>query len=149
MIKVNIAISENYYKILRLFGTMDEVVDKALKLVELGEIDIEDCPPVPTTRDCRRTVVIINNEYYEELRAKYGPTSSKISINRLLYYIVDNELYSVYSWEQNFELTKDQKQIVQSCKCDILYRLSKLSKILVKKEQRQLLDKAFDLIKEL
>lgn len=149
MIKVNIAIDNNYYNILRMFGTIDDVVDKALKLVEQGDVDIESCPPVPTNRNCKHIVVVINNEHYEELRAKYGPTSSKISVNRLLYYVVDNELYSVYGWEQNFELTKDQKQMVQSCKCDILYRLSKLSRVLVKREQRQLLDKAFDLIKEL
>ena len=102
MIKVNIAIDNNYYNILRLFGTMDEVVDKALKLVEQGEIDFDRCPQIPTTKNCRHIVVAISNPYYEELRALHGATSSKISINRLLYYIVDNELYYTYEWERNF-----------------------------------------------
>lgn len=149
MIKVNIAIDNNYYNILRLFGTMDEVVDKALKLVEQGEIDFDRCPQIPTTKNCRHIVVAISNPYYEELRALHGATSSKISINRLLYYIVDNELYYTYGWERNFELSKDQKRQVESWKCDIMYRISKLSKLLVSHEQQVSLQKAFDIIKEL
>lgn len=149
MIKVNIAIDNSYYNILRLFGTMDEVVDKALKLVEQGEIDFERCPQIPTTKNCRHIVVAISNPYYEELRALHGATSSKISINRLLYYIVDNELYYTYGWERNFELSKDQKRQVESWKCDIMYRISKLSRLLVSHEQQVSLQKAFDIIKEL
>ena len=149
MIKVNIAIDNNYYNILRLFGTMDEVVDKALKLVEQGEIDFDRCPQIPTTKNCRHIVVAISNPYYEELRALHGATSSKISINRLLYYIVDNELYYTYVWERNFELSKDQKRQVESWKCDIMYRITKLSRLLVSHEQQVSLQKAFDIIKEL
>ena len=149
MIKVNIAIDNNYYNILRLFGTMDEVVDKALKLVEQGEIDFDRCPQIPTTKNYRHIVVSITNPYYEELRALHGATSSKISINRLLYYIVDNELYYTYGWERNFELSKDQKRQVESWKCDIMYRITKLSRLLVSHEQQASLQKAFDIIKEL
>ena len=79
----------------------------------------------------------------------HGATSSKISINRLLYYIVDNELYYTYGWERNFELSKEQKRQVESWKCDIMYRISKLSKLLVSHEQQVSLKKAFDIIKEL
>ena len=73
----------------------------------------------------------------------------QISINRLLYYIVDNELYYTYGWERNFELSKDQKRQVESWKCDIMYRITKLSRLLVSHEQQVSLQKAFDIIKEL
>ena len=61
MIKVNIAIDNNYYNILRLFGTMDEVVDKALKLVEQGDIEFDRCLKIPSTKNCRNIVVCIKN----------------------------------------------------------------------------------------
>lgn len=149
MIKVNVTISEEYYKILRLFGTMDEVVQKALVLAERGEIDFEDCPYVQQYGRLKHVVVTVDNPYYETLRSLYGATSTKISINRLLYYIVDNELYEVYEWKQVNKYNEENEAKIAGCKSTILHNINKLTKMLISIEQQDKLKKAYDLINDL
>ena len=92
MIKVNVQLPVEYYNILSMFGTMDEVTAKALELCENGEILLETLPPVYADETSKTFQVVINNNYYENLREIYGPTSPKVSIRKLLCYIVENEV---------------------------------------------------------
>ena len=149
MIKVNIAISDEYYKILRLFGTMDEVVQKALELAEKGDINIEDCPYVQQFGRLKHLVVTIDNEFYESLRALHGATSTKVSINRLLYYIVDNELYEEYGWKQVNKYNEENEAKIEGYKSTILHNINRLSKMLTTAEQQDKLKQAYDLISDL
>lgn len=149
MIKVNITISDEYYKILRLFGTMDEVVQKALMLAEKGDIDLETCPYVQQFGRLKHIVVTVNNAYYESLRALHGATSPKASINRLLYYIVDNELYEAYGWKQVNKYNEETEAKIEGYKSTILHNINKLSKMLTRTEQQDKLKQAYDLISDL
>ena len=149
MIKVNITISEEYYKILRLFGTMDEVVQKALMLAEKGDIDLETCPYVQQFGRLKHIVVTVDNAYYESLRSLYGATSPKTSINRLLYYIVDNELYEAYGWKQVNKYNEENEAKIEGYKSTILHNINRLSKMLTRTEQQDKLKKAYDLISDL
>ena len=149
MIKVNITISDEYYKILRLFGTMDEVVQKALELAEKGDIDLETCPYVQQFGRLKHVVVTINNAYYESLRALHGATSPKASINRLLYYIVDNELYEAYGWKQVNKYNEENEAKIEGYKSTILHNINRLSKMLTRTEQQDKLKQAYDLISDL
>lgn len=149
MIKVNVTISEDYYKILRLFGTMDEVVQKALILAEQGDIDLENCPYVQQFGRLKHVVVNVNNPYYESLRALHGATSPKTSINRLLYYIVDNELYEAYGWKQVNKYNEENEAKIEGYKSTILHNINRLSKMLTRTEQQDKLKQAYDLISDL
>lgn len=149
MIKVNVTISEDYYKILRLFGTMDEVVQKALVLAEQGDIDLENCPYVQQFGRLKHIVVTIDNAYYESLRSLYGATSPKASINRLLYYIVDNELYEAYGWKQVNKYNEENEAKIEGYKSTILHNINRLSKMLTRTEQQDKLKQAYDLISDL
>lgn len=149
MIKVNVTISEDYYKILRLFGTMDEVVQKALMLAEQGEIDLENCPYVQQFGKVKHVVVTVDNAYYESLRSLHGATSPKTSINRLLYYIVDNELYEEYGWKQVNKYNEENEAKIEGYKSTILHNINRLSKMLTRTEQQDKLKQAYDLISDL
>ena len=149
MIKVNITMSEECYKILLLFGTIDEVVQKALVLVEKGEIDLESCPYVQQFGKLKHIVVTIDNPYYESLRALYGATSPKASINRLLYYIVDNEIYEACGWKQVNKYNAENEAKIEGYKSTILHNINKLSKMLTRTEQQDKLKQAYDLISDL
>ena len=102
--KYNLNISKDYYDILVRFGDINDVVDKVLKIAERGEIDIDSLPAAYIRGDKKHVVVNIDSEWYEHMQALYGTTSPRISISRLLYYFIDNELYLDYNW-----------QIVQNC----------------------------------
>ena len=63
MIKVNVQLPVEYYNILSMFGTMDEVTAKALELCENGEILLETLPPVYADETSKTFQVVINNNY--------------------------------------------------------------------------------------
>lgn len=97
--KYNLNISKDYYDILVMFGDINDVIDKVLKIVERGEIDIDNLPDSVVRGPKKHIVVNIDSEWYEHMQGIYGPTSPRISISRLLYYFVDNELYVDYDWK--------------------------------------------------
>ena len=66
MIKATIIIPQEYYNILTVFGSIEDVVYKALELCENGEIDLENLPQTANFVGVEMktvSVVIINNYY--------------------------------------------------------------------------------------
>lgn len=132
MIKATIIIPQEYYNILTVFGSMEDVVYKALELCENGEIDLENLPQTANFMgvEMKTVSVVISNNYYETLRTLYGATSPKVSLRKLLCYIVENEVYFDYHWEVVQVYDKDTRNKIDSYKYDIKTKLIKLTKLL-------------------
>ena len=90
---------------LRCFGELDEVINKILLEAASGKFDLMDKPPCPDRSGAGRYEVDIVEPNYLDLLNIYTPFSPKISIRRLIYWFVENEIYTSLGWEQikNFE----------------------------------------------
>ena len=132
MIKANIIIPLEYYNILTVFGSIEDVIYKALELCENGEIDLENLPQTANfvNTETKTISVIITNSYYENLRNIYGATSPKVSLRKLLCYIVENEVYFDYHWEVVQVYDKETRNKINSYKYDITNKATKLVKLL-------------------
>lgn len=95
---LSVYLSSEIHDVLSCFGTLDEVVDKILVAGSQGIIDIMQKPPAPEKKGGRYYNVNIKNEEYFSLVETYGTKSSKISIRRLLYWFVENEVYNDLGW---------------------------------------------------
>lgn len=84
--------------ILRCFGDLDTAINKVLQACVENNIELTDKPQCPErTGSVRYDVDIVNDEYLA-LSALYPATSPKISLRRLLYWFVDNEMYTELDW---------------------------------------------------
>lgn len=134
MIKVNVQLPVEYYNILSMFGTMDEVTAKALELCENGEILLETLPPVYADETSKTFQVVINNNYYENLREIYGPTSPKVSIRKLLCYIVENEVYTDYKWPVVRLYDEQTLKKIKAYKLDTIGKTAKIIPLIKDKD---------------
>lgn len=117
MIKVHVNLDETTYNILVAFGrNLSDVVNKILDEYTVGNIDIVNKPMCPSLEGTRRYCVNINNEDYEELYLQYGPTSPYISLRRLLYWFVDEEIYEELDWNVIVKITDEYKKGVNDFK---------------------------------
>lgn len=132
MIAANITIPLEYYNILTVFGSIEDVIYKALDLCESGEIDLENLPQTAdfANVESKRVSVIITHRYYENLREIYGTTSPRVSLRKLLCYIVENEIYYEYHWEVVQVYDKETRNKINSYKYDIITKSNKLTKLL-------------------
>lgn len=122
--KYNLYISKNTWKVLQNFGSIDYVVSLALKEAEKGNINITELPYTNHEKDIVKKQVTINSVYYTNLYALYGQRNPKISIARLLTYIVDNELYAYWGWQK--EQKYDRAIMVDNAKEQIYTGLTTL-----------------------
>lgn len=97
--KVSVYLHEEIYSILRCYGDIDVVVNKVLDEASKGSFDVMDKPTVPSRDGARRFDVDIRNRDYLELLQAYPPNSARISLRRLLYWFVENEMYEMLDWE--------------------------------------------------
>ena len=134
---------------LRCFGTLTEVVDKILSAGDDGTIDIMDKPPAPDRNGAGRYDIDVTNENYLSLLETFSINSPKISIRRLLYWFVDNEMYNELDWEISSN-NKDKRLVkINKCITAINNEYEKLS-ILIGKENNMLegIAKSINLLKE-
>lgn len=98
--RVSVYLHTNIVQILRAFGDLSEVINKILDAADAGAFDIMDKPPCGNREKASRYNVNITNETYLSLLNEYGPTSPRISLRKLLYWFVDNEIYEELGWTQ-------------------------------------------------
>lgn len=85
---------------LQHFGTLEEVANRIVDAAVNGVFDsesLEKCPPAGT--NTRKYTVNITNREYIEHRNMLGAKSSKVSLRRMLYHFVNNELYFDLGWQ--------------------------------------------------
>ena len=97
--------------VLQCFGNLSDVVNRVLKAGADGYIDIMDKPVCPNREGAARYEIDITEPYYLELLSTYSPFSSKISLRRLLYWFVENEVYADLAWEQTSEYVDKKLQM--------------------------------------
>ena len=85
--------------VLRTFGSLDEVVDRILSACDEGEFDIENKPECEPRDGASRYNIKITNESYIDMLKNFGVKCKRISLRRLLYWFVDNEIYADLGWE--------------------------------------------------
>lgn len=101
MLEITVYLHEYVYDALTAFGPLTDVVNRVLDAGEQGCIPIENLPPTPprSSVSCRQCKIIVTNEYYEDLIATHGERSSVVSLRRILYNFVDNELWTELEWK--------------------------------------------------
>lgn len=145
--KIDVRLHEDYYNVLTQFGTLDQVVDKAINAIEAGSIDLDCIPACPPLTGTHKYIVTVDNLFYDDLVQIYGSHSNRISMRRILYYIVDSELYSTLHWEpvrNTSPASKHSKRIN-----NLLYEMAKVINSETDKDRLKILLHAYTLIQQL
>lgn len=97
--KLSVYLHSDRVDVLKTFGNLNDVVDRILKAYDEGFIDIEDRPVCEPRDGAGRYDIEIYNENYLQMLQLYGVKSKRISLRRILYWFVDNEIYNDLGWE--------------------------------------------------
>lgn len=95
--RVSVYLHQSILDELACYGELDEVVDRILTLGEQGVIDLENRPPCRPRTDAKRVTVDVHNTYYITLVRSYPRNSSLISLRRILYWFVENDMCTLLS----------------------------------------------------
>lgn len=95
--------------VLSCYGDLEETINKILQESAKGNFDCMDKPPCPGREGASRYDIDITEPNYLELLSIYSPFSPKISIRRLIYWFVENEIYIELGWVQTKEF-RDRKE---------------------------------------
>lgn len=85
--------------VLRCYGDLSEVTNRILSLADEGVIDVFNKPDIPNRDGAARYTIDVTNEGYLALLNTYSANSKHISLRRLLYWFVENELYYEVGWK--------------------------------------------------
>lgn len=96
---VNVYLERRVRDVLKCYGNLNDVTNNILQLGAEGIINVMDKPTAPPKKDGQQYAIDVTEENYIGLMAIYGPKSSRISLRRLLYWFVDNEIYNEIGWE--------------------------------------------------
>lgn len=97
--KFSIYLHKPIADILTCYGDLSDVVNKILSLVDEDIISIFNKPAAPDRQGAGRYEVDVTNESYLEIIKSYPVNSSQISLRRLLYWFVENEIYYEVGWK--------------------------------------------------
>lgn len=146
--RVSVYLHDEIKSILCCYGNLDDVINRVLDAGSTGEFDIMNKPQIPAREGAGRYDVDIVNEEYLELLNAYPRNSVKISLRRLLYWFVENEMYEILGWEPINEYTDrndlKRKRLVKRIRQD----LEKLADI-IDNDNYDRVDEALKIIKEL
>ena len=115
---INIHLHKEIADTLRCFGDLSTVVNKILQAGALGVIDIMDKDACPDKEGCEHCRIEVTEPNYLELYKMYGPKNRRISLRRLLYWFVENEIYEELGWHTVAEIV-DKRAILFEKKLNI------------------------------
>ena len=128
--KFSIYLSNDVINILECYGPINDVVNKILECGAEGLFDIMDKPTPPPKENGKQVIVDVIEPNYLALVDMYSVKSSRISLRRLLYWFVDNEVYVELGWEgvQKYQDSNAEKALTLLSNIKLyLYRLEKLT----------------------
>lgn len=121
----SIYLHQSIVDVMRCYGTLDEVVNRILELGAAGEFDILHKPPCPNRTTAGRYEIEITEPNYLEMLEMFGPYSSKVSIRRIIYWFIENELYEEYGWEPISEYKNKRKELLNKKLSNALNEMEK------------------------
>ena len=133
--QMSIYLSNDVATMLHCYGTLNDVINKILIAGAEGAIDIMDKPKVPDKKGGHCYRVEIKEPNYLELIATFGTKSSRISLRRLLYWFVENEVYMELGWEPTEIYVDDEINKSYDCLMELKQVLYKTSKLLPQYEE--------------
>lgn len=112
--KVSVYLHDEVLALLKCFGDLDTVINDILEAGSKGEFEIMDKPAAPDRDGARRIDVNVVNKDYIHLMRQFGPQSRRVSLRRLLYWFVENEVYELLGWVPEADYVTDQdKKIIK------------------------------------
>lgn len=96
---------------LRCFGPLDEVVNRVLAAGAAGQFDVMDKPPCPGRETATRYNIDITEPCYLAILQQYGPHSTRVSIRRLLYWFVEQQVYEQLGWRTTNRYTDERRKM--------------------------------------
>lgn len=114
--EISVYLHNDIIDTLKMYGDLDDVINLILDAASEGKLEIENKPVCREREGARRLNVNITNQDYLQLLETYGNRSNTISLRRLLYWFVENEIYNDLEWEPlrdyvDFNENKRRKQI--------------------------------------
>jgi hypothetical protein len=94
---------------LRMYGKLDDVVNAILDEADNGMFDILDKPNCESREGASRYNIEVTNETYLSLAETFPLGSSRISLRRLIYWFVENEMYDECGWTTDNILSRKNK----------------------------------------
>ena len=99
---------------LMCYGSLSGVVNKILETSEQGIFDVVDMPKCESREGATRYLINVTNETYLSLVEAFPPNSPRISLRRLLYWFVEQEMFDVLEWVPVAEyVSKDKEKILK------------------------------------
>lgn len=97
--KLSIYLHSDIVDVLKTYGKLDDVVNSMLDAADEGEFEIENKPACRPRDGAGRYDVNVTNATYLSLLNTYGVKSKAISLRRLIYWFVENEIFNEIGWE--------------------------------------------------
>ena len=85
--------------VLKMYGNLNDVINKILDESSAGSFDVQNKPPCRNRDGASRYNVDVKNEDYLSMLESFGIKSKQISLRRLIYWFVENEIYYDLGWE--------------------------------------------------
>lgn len=108
-------------EILRTLGDISTVTNTALAYALNGGCDLMSCPRIDTGRPTQATTVYITNHEYIDYIATLGVHSNRLSVSRLLTWLVDSGTYEQIPWDND---TASVSASLQTRYTDMAYQRS-------------------------
>lgn len=111
---ISIYLHKQIAETLQCYGELSDVVNKILDASEQGAFDMLDMPKCEPRDGAARYNIDITNETYLELLDTFSVNSPRISLRRIIYWFVEQEMYEVLGWEvMNDYVDKDKEKILK------------------------------------
>ena len=111
---------------LMCYGNLSDVVNRILDASEEGAFDIIDKPRCPARDGAVRYNIDVMSEYYLTMLENFPINSPRISLRRILYWFVEQEMYDVLEWEVTSEYRNSTKEKLLKKLDDIISKFGKL-----------------------
>lgn len=95
----SIYLHKDIIQTLKCFGDLNTVVNKILEEGANNKIDIMNRPACRSREGATKYLIDITEPVYLELYEEFGPYNQSISIRRLLYWFVENDIADELGWK--------------------------------------------------
>lgn len=111
---INVHLHKEIVETLTCFGYLPDVINRILQEGANGKFDVTDKPACPDRSHTSHYRIDITEPQYLEMYNLYGANSPKISLRRLIYWFVENEVYSDLNWIISDKFNSRNEKILQN-----------------------------------